>query len=102
MTPSTRPLGRLAAIDFGTRRLGIAIIDPVQKLASPYANYTRRDPQQDAQFLQQLVHEDMLADFAAYPRLWGASRPDPNIDHRRVKGWLAAHQRADRRFLPGG
>ena len=34
--------------------------------------------------LQRLVHEDMLADFAAYPRLWGASRPDPNIDHRRV------------------
>ena len=34
--------------------------------------------------LQQLVHEDMLRDFAAYPPLWGLTAPDPNIDHRRV------------------
>ncbi len=34
--------------------------------------------------LQQLVHEDMLANFSAYPNIWGLSRPDSNIDHRRV------------------
>lgn len=34
--------------------------------------------------LQQRVHEDMARDFAAYPNIWGLSRPDPNIDHRRV------------------
>lgn len=34
--------------------------------------------------LQQLVHEDMKANFASYPKAWGLSRPDPNIDHRRV------------------
>jgi uncharacterized protein YijF (DUF1287 family) len=34
--------------------------------------------------LQQLVHEDMQTDFEAYPDLWGLTRPDPNIDHRRV------------------
>jgi uncharacterized protein YijF (DUF1287 family) len=34
--------------------------------------------------LQVRVHEDMRAAFAAYPRLWGLSRPDPSIDHRRV------------------
>ena len=36
--------------------------------------------------LQQLVHEDMSAHFAAYPsrRIWGLTAPDPNIDHRRV------------------
>src|SRR5690606_18547582 len=34
--------------------------------------------------LQQLVHEDMRAHFSAYPRNWGLSRPDRNIDHRRV------------------
>ena len=34
--------------------------------------------------LQQRVHEDMRAAFAAYPRAWGLARPDPNIDHRRV------------------
>ena len=34
--------------------------------------------------LQRLVHEDMKAHFSAYPREWGLTRPDPNIDHRRV------------------
>ncbi len=34
--------------------------------------------------LQSLVNRDMKADFAAYPALWGLSRPDRNIDHRRV------------------
>lgn len=34
--------------------------------------------------LQKLVHEDMKQNFSAYPKNWGLSRPDPNIDHRRV------------------
>lgn len=34
--------------------------------------------------LQELVHRDMRRAFARYPRNWGLSRPDTNIDHRRV------------------
>jgi len=34
--------------------------------------------------LQKEVHEDMRSSFAAYPVIWGLSRPDSNIDHRRV------------------
>jgi hypothetical protein len=34
--------------------------------------------------LQAVVNADMKADFAAYPPLWGLSRTDRNIDHRRV------------------
>lgn len=34
--------------------------------------------------LQQLLHEDMTKNFAAYPRTWGLRGPDANIDHRRV------------------
>src|SRR5262249_33875106 len=34
--------------------------------------------------LQLLVNRDMRQSFSAYPKLWGPSRPDPNIDHRRV------------------
>ncbi len=33
---------------------------------------------------QALVHQDMTTKFRAYPRLWGLTRPDSNIDHRRV------------------
>ncbi len=44
--------------------------------------------------LQALVNADMRQAFAAYPRNWGMSRPDPNIDHRRVpnlRTWFARH-----------
>ena len=34
--------------------------------------------------LQVLVHEDMKAAFASYPKTWGLTRTDKNIDHRRV------------------
>lgn len=34
--------------------------------------------------LQVLVHRDMTRAFALYPRRWGLSRADTNIDHRRV------------------
>ncbi|MDA9004112.1 DUF1287 domain-containing protein [bacterium] len=36
--------------------------------------------------LQEQVHKDMKANFAAYPskRIWGLTRTDTNIDHRRV------------------
>lgn len=40
---------------------------------------------------QQDVHEDMAANFSAYPTRWGLTRTDRNIDHRRVPNvetWL--------------
>ncbi len=60
--------------------------------------------------LQQLVHEDMKAAFGDYPKHWGLSRPDTNIDHRRVpnletflsrKGARLAPSRDPVDFLPG-
>ena len=34
--------------------------------------------------LQELVHLDMQANFSHYPKIWGLSTTDTNIDHRRV------------------
>lgn len=58
--------------------------------------------------LQRRVHEDMNANFSEYPDLWGASRPDRNIDHRRVPNLQRYFERsgaevreAGTRFLPG-
>ena len=34
--------------------------------------------------LQKLVHEDMKKNFSIYPKNWGLSTTDRNIDHRRV------------------
>jgi len=45
--------------------------------------------------LQLLVHEDMRANFGSYPPLWGLSKPDTNIDHRRVPNLQRFLERAD-------
>lgn len=34
--------------------------------------------------LQKEVHEDMKANFSKYPKTWGLTKTDTNIDHRRV------------------
>jgi uncharacterized protein len=34
--------------------------------------------------LQKEVHEDMNSNFSNYPKIWGLTKPDKNIDHRRV------------------
>ncbi len=34
--------------------------------------------------LQKDVHEEMKTHFKSFPKIWGLSRPDTNIDHRRV------------------
>ena len=34
--------------------------------------------------LQKEVHEDMIANFDKYPKIWGLKKTDTNIDHRRV------------------
>ena len=60
--------------------------------------------------LQKAVHEDMRAAFSAYPDNWGLSRPDRNIDHRRVpnletwfarQGWELTLSDNPDDYLPG-
>lgn len=60
--------------------------------------------------LQRLVHEDMKANFAAYPQFWGLASADSNIDHRRVpnletfmtrKGWRLSPSLDARDYEPG-
>lgn len=48
--------------------------------------------------LQVKVHEDMQAHFDRYPRVWGLSHPDANIDHRRVQNLQTYFERAGARL----
>ncbi len=43
--------------------------------------------------LQEAVHRDMRGNFALYPKNWGLSRPDSNIDHRRVPNLMTWFKR---------
>lgn len=50
--------------------------------------------------LQELVNADMKANFPLYPKIWGLSRPDKNIDHRRVPNLQVWFQRHGESFEP--
>ena len=43
--------------------------------------------------LQKEVHEDMKKHFHKYPKRWGLSAPDRNIDHRRVPNLMVFFSR---------
>ncbi len=56
----SRPSGRFAGVDYGTVRIGIAITDPKQKIASPYDLYYRRGKDQDAKYFCDLATSEQI------------------------------------------
>ena len=82
--------GRIAGIDFGTVRIGIALSDPGRTLASPYENYTRRGIEHDAKRLKQLVtEEDVTLFVVGLPVHLDGRESEKSIEARRFGQWLA-------------
>jgi putative Holliday junction resolvase len=59
----THTTGRIAGIDFGTVRIGIATADLEVGIASPFETYTRRSPKLDAEYFRNLAREERLIRF---------------------------------------
>ncbi|HVU88085.1 MAG TPA: Holliday junction resolvase RuvX [Pirellulales bacterium] len=57
------PAGRVAGVDYGTVRIGIAISDARRTIASPLENYTRRGQQADGEHLRRLAIEENIVLF---------------------------------------
>ena len=55
--------GRLAGIDYGTVRIGIAICDPGRSIASPFENYNRRTPEKDNEYFRKLAESEDIVGF---------------------------------------
>ena len=55
--------GKIAGIDYGSVRIGIAISDADRILASPLETYIRKSPEQDAKFFRKLVGEERITQF---------------------------------------
>jgi putative Holliday junction resolvase len=55
--------GRIAGIDFGTVRIGIAISDPAQTIASPLEVLTRRSVELDRKHFETLAQTEQLVGF---------------------------------------
>jgi len=60
--------GKIAGIDYGTVRIGIAVSDADRVLASPYETYIRKSPdrnaqEKEAQYFRRLVSEERITQF---------------------------------------
>lgn len=52
--------GRLAGVDYGTVRIGIALCDPSRTWTSPLETYTRRNPALDEKYFQRIARENQI------------------------------------------
>jgi len=55
--PGVPSRGRLLGLDYGTKRVGLALSNIDQTIASPLETYLRRDQRQDERYLLQKVQE---------------------------------------------
>ena len=55
--PDFPTYGRLMGLDYGTKRIGIAVSTPEQTIGSPLENYALRDPATDERHLVSLAEE---------------------------------------------
>ena len=82
--------GRVAGIDFGTVRIGIAVSDPERRIASPYENYTRRGKKQDGERFRRLVVEESIRLFVVgLPVHLDGRESEKSIEARQFGQWLA-------------
>jgi putative Holliday junction resolvase len=54
-------MGRILALDFGTRRVGAALSDPERRMAFPLEQYDRRTAARDASHYRELAREEGVA-----------------------------------------
>lgn len=90
MTQDEIPLeGRLAGIDFGTVRVGVAISDPGQIIASPFENYTRQSLDRDTQWFQALVAREMIVGWiVGLPIHLSGDESEKSKEARAFGNWL--------------
>ncbi len=81
--------GRIAGIDYGTVRIGVAITDREQRIASPFDNYTRRGEAADAKYFRQLTEDEQIVGFVVgLPVHLDGRESQKSIESRRFGEWL--------------
>jgi putative Holliday junction resolvase len=84
------PLGRIAGIDFGTVRIGVAISDANGSIASPLETYIRRGEAQDRRWFEKLVADEHVARFVVGLPVHLDGRESAKSTEARAFGrWLA-------------
>lgn len=89
-SPITSHSTRIAGIDYGTVRIGIALADTAVGIASPLVNYSRRTSALDAEYFQRLAEEEQIGRFVVgLPVHLSGSESQKSTEARAFGAWLA-------------
>lgn len=89
MTSDFPPVGRLAGVDYGTVRVGVAVCDSDRILASPLEIHQRGDAATDAKYFQQLVREEHIVGFVVgLPVHSSGQESQKSAEARAFGNWL--------------
>lgn len=90
MTEEFPAKGRIAGVDYGTVRIGIAVTDMDRRLASPYENYTRRGQEADAEYFRRIATDESITGFVVgLPVHTSGEESQKSIESRQFGAWLA-------------
>jgi putative Holliday junction resolvase len=80
---------RIAGIDYGTVRIGIALADTDVRIATPFANYTRRTPKLDAEYFVNLLEFEHVERFVVgLPIHLNGEESEKSSEARAFGKWL--------------
>ena len=89
LTTQHQPPGRVAGVDYGTVRIGIAITDPGRSLASPLEQHGRGDVASDARYFKRLVErEDIRLFVVGLPVHLSGDESQKSHEAREFARWL--------------
>lgn len=88
--PSQPTRGRIAGVDYGTVRIGVAIGDLEVGMASPLEVYSRRSERLDAEYFATLAREERLVRWVVgLPVHLDGGESQKSLEARRFGKWLA-------------
>jgi len=80
---------RIAGIDYGTVRVGVAVADLTVGIASPCGTYQRQNAEVDARYFQRLAEEEAITKFVVgLPVHLDGSESQKSYEARQFGKWL--------------
>ena len=82
-------MDRWMGVDFGDKRIGLALADDETKIATPWQNYARRTPEVDADFFRMICRAEGITKIVVgLPVLASGTEGDKAKHARKFAGWI--------------
>ncbi len=92
--------GRLAAVDYGTVRIGIAVCDPSRTWAGPFGTYNRRTEPLDRAYFQKIAQDESIVGWViGLPIHCDGRESQKSREARDFAEWLTAYTNLPVRFF---